>query len=574
MAISFLASLLGLGGLGEKIKAIIEKIQKPVNDIIDKLIDRAAGWGKRMFSNLKNSKLGKKVTSGIAAGKRAYAKGKTYVKGKADAAKGWVTGKAVAAAEKLGLIKRPVGVGKEKHTLKVDLNTGSVSVASVEGSLKNKVDGWVRLARSRATVGGKSLAPEALAEIEQRAASSLQIGDSLAARVAAAKGGAGAEAAARIDQLAAMVTDLIIKIGALPQEKASDRADNLGNIAPHGSQPGGRTKDSDPSRHLESEHVLPVAYISNALEAVGDDERIVRGKPEDKSLHTILMYRSASHLKTFGREAADNVLGNQLKAILETGAPKTTGSSAYAKRIGGLPHEERDRVRSRYEETDDSGAKLADRLKSSLPGKLAAILNARVNETLKAIREDHPPGHAAKSASRWTRRAASHRGSSSSRRKSRGAGCVGDPVEPGTRLVAIIPRGRRAISSNQGPNSLDEHMRPSLRYSRAVAWMTCSMVTRLPFAAARNAAVRATLRMLPPERSNDSARNAGSIDRRCGGIDRGRWRSPQRARTLGVGEWGSRRRRRAGAGRPRRCWRGGSSPGSRRPSKRSMRCRR
>ncbi|MDB5423669.1 MAG: hypothetical protein JWQ29_1085, partial [Phenylobacterium sp.] len=48
VAIGFLASLLGLGGLSEKIKAIIDKIQAPVNKAIDWLINKAVDIVKKI----------------------------------------------------------------------------------------------------------------------------------------------------------------------------------------------------------------------------------------------------------------------------------------------------------------------------------------------------------------------------------------------------------------------------------------------------------------------------------------------------------------------------------------------
>ncbi len=84
LAISFLASLLGLGGIGEKIRSIIEKIQKPVNKAIDTVIGDALKIGKKLFGGL------------IAKGKGLYAKGKDYVKGKVEAGKAWVKGKVEA----------------------------------------------------------------------------------------------------------------------------------------------------------------------------------------------------------------------------------------------------------------------------------------------------------------------------------------------------------------------------------------------------------------------------------------------------------------------------------------------
>ncbi|HET6255439.1 MAG TPA: polymorphic toxin type 15 domain-containing protein [Puia sp.] len=46
VAISFLASLLGLDGISEKIKSIIEKIQEPINKVIDWVITKAVGLVK------------------------------------------------------------------------------------------------------------------------------------------------------------------------------------------------------------------------------------------------------------------------------------------------------------------------------------------------------------------------------------------------------------------------------------------------------------------------------------------------------------------------------------------------
>src|SRR5262249_6584824 len=46
VVIGFLASLLGLGNISEKVKEIIEKIQEPVNQAIDWLIGKAASFVK------------------------------------------------------------------------------------------------------------------------------------------------------------------------------------------------------------------------------------------------------------------------------------------------------------------------------------------------------------------------------------------------------------------------------------------------------------------------------------------------------------------------------------------------
>ena len=78
LIINFLADLLGLGGISEKIKEIIGKIQAPVNKAIDAVIGGALKIGKKLFGGL------------IAKGKGLYAKGATYVKGKVEAGKALV----------------------------------------------------------------------------------------------------------------------------------------------------------------------------------------------------------------------------------------------------------------------------------------------------------------------------------------------------------------------------------------------------------------------------------------------------------------------------------------------------
>jgi hypothetical protein len=88
VAISFLASILGLGGIGEKIREIIGKIQQPVKKAIDAVIGGALKIGKKLFGGL--------IAKGkglYAKGKGLYAKGKTYVKGQVEAGKAWTKAK-------------------------------------------------------------------------------------------------------------------------------------------------------------------------------------------------------------------------------------------------------------------------------------------------------------------------------------------------------------------------------------------------------------------------------------------------------------------------------------------------
>lgn len=79
VAISFLASLLGLGGISQKIRKIIERVQRPVNKAIDWVINKAVkmvqavgglfGKGKKeeAVAETKDPKHDAKVASGLAA---------------------------------------------------------------------------------------------------------------------------------------------------------------------------------------------------------------------------------------------------------------------------------------------------------------------------------------------------------------------------------------------------------------------------------------------------------------------------------------------------------------------------
>ncbi len=56
MVLGFLASLLGLGGISEKIKSILEKVQAPVGKVIDTVVGTIVKAGKKIFSKLKGKK--------------------------------------------------------------------------------------------------------------------------------------------------------------------------------------------------------------------------------------------------------------------------------------------------------------------------------------------------------------------------------------------------------------------------------------------------------------------------------------------------------------------------------------
>ena len=90
--IGFMASVLGIGGIGEKIRSIIDKLQKPVNKALDFVIKTGLKLAGPVIRGLKG--IGAKAKAKIAAGK-------AYVKGKVDAGKAYVKGKVRGVGDRL-----------------------------------------------------------------------------------------------------------------------------------------------------------------------------------------------------------------------------------------------------------------------------------------------------------------------------------------------------------------------------------------------------------------------------------------------------------------------------------------
>ena len=82
--IGFLASAMGVGGIGEKIKEILQKLQKPVNVAIDFLIKKGLQLAGPIIAKIKG--IGSKMKGKVEAGK-------AWVKGKVEAGKAWVKGR-------------------------------------------------------------------------------------------------------------------------------------------------------------------------------------------------------------------------------------------------------------------------------------------------------------------------------------------------------------------------------------------------------------------------------------------------------------------------------------------------
>jgi hypothetical protein len=84
LIIGFLASVIGLGGIGAKVREIVQSLQKPVNKAVDFVIDTGLKVAAPIIRGLAG--VSSKVKAKVAAGK-------AWVKGKAEAGKAWVKNK-------------------------------------------------------------------------------------------------------------------------------------------------------------------------------------------------------------------------------------------------------------------------------------------------------------------------------------------------------------------------------------------------------------------------------------------------------------------------------------------------
>ena len=95
--IGFIASVLGIGGIGEKIRSIIQAIQKPVNKALDFLIRTGLKLAGPIIRGIKG--ISTRVKAKVAAGK-------AWVKGKVEAGKTWAKGK-LSGGEKPAATPKP-----------------------------------------------------------------------------------------------------------------------------------------------------------------------------------------------------------------------------------------------------------------------------------------------------------------------------------------------------------------------------------------------------------------------------------------------------------------------------------
>jgi hypothetical protein len=134
LAISFLASLLGVGGIAGKVKSVIEKIKAPVNKLVDGVVMGAA----KGFKKLGGDKLIGLAQKGVGWAKQKVKQGVQWAKAKATAAKDWAAGKVKGAK---AWIKGKYYGGKEEDKekrLQNALVAGVGAVKSLRGARATK----------------------------------------------------------------------------------------------------------------------------------------------------------------------------------------------------------------------------------------------------------------------------------------------------------------------------------------------------------------------------------------------------------------------------------------------------
>ncbi|MEE4023006.1 hypothetical protein V1Y59_07955 [Gordonia sp. PKS22-38] len=139
--IGFLASVIGLGGIGQKIRSIIDRLRKPVTKALDAVIAGGLKLARPIIAGLKG--IGGKVKGKVAAGRE-------WVKGKFTSGKKWVKDKVEALTERYQasfVVRRPQGV-TEKHTVTTTVGRDG-RVQTVVASDPTPIDRLVEFYRSR-----------------------------------------------------------------------------------------------------------------------------------------------------------------------------------------------------------------------------------------------------------------------------------------------------------------------------------------------------------------------------------------------------------------------------------------
>lgn len=381
LLISGLASLLGLGGIADKIKKVLEIVQKPVAKAVDWLVGKAVKYGKGFIARLKRSKLGKAATKLKDKAKATYAKGKAWVKAKYEKGKAWVKEKAQKGTawikEKLGLVKHPFRAGRESHSLSIG-SSGKILMASdtpepVETKLRRRYDAM----RGRWAKAGRQLPDRdtfvagVVAQIREAER-----------RISAAGEQAPGVAKQAFEKMAPLIADLLVNISGVESDAHPQNEQgvvpNIGKIAPWSSNKGSNRTDPARERHLESEHVIDHDFLSRVLASAGFEPLTAADKNRQ---HTIMIYKTAANKKNKGVGGAFS-LRSSIRELLDAGTPNLEGLNADSRQRKGSAAAVRgwrERARER-----------APQIKASFIEKVGSFLGGLVGKLAGTVRADHP----------------------------------------------------------------------------------------------------------------------------------------------------------------------------------------
>ncbi|MEE6166061.1 MULTISPECIES: phage tail protein [unclassified Mycolicibacterium] len=323
--IGFLASAIGIGGIGEKIREIIATLQKPVNKAIDFVIKTGLKLAGPIIRGLKG--IGSKVKAKVAAGK-AWVKGKAeagkaWVKGKAEAGKAWVKGKAEAGKK---WVKGKAETVRDYLRKKCDAlmavvfsdnftskgkshrlytNPGKPEELYVASTPTKLIAAFAHLKPASL----KSQIADLAGKFKYRMGLYRTAVKALRARGekwAVANPGAVKAEIAKIEEhrRESRAVQLAIMEFAKANMSATDgpgaHAPGIGNIAPWSAQLRSLHGDSVPEWKMTAEHVIPDGLVRRALMALSRTGWVGKEHTQYTSQPTIMIYAAAGSEKTGG----------------------------------------------------------------------------------------------------------------------------------------------------------------------------------------------------------------------------------------------------------------------------------
>jgi hypothetical protein len=304
--IGFLASVIGLGGIGEKIRQIIQTLQKPVKMALDWVIKTGLKLAGPLIRGLK--RIGGKVKAKVAAGK-------AWIKGKAEAGKEWGKKKAAGVTDAFRRIKeRMLGItfresfqaGGERH-----------EIYSKKGKPQE-----IYTASKNPRPSGKAVSDPAVAQLDGEFRAKM----SEYYRLASGMTGAPSDRVmmTEANKLWRQAKAILKNIVALTKKEMDStgggpggHAPHIGDAAPHRMQQS-RLRPADKGKEItawrmESEHLIPRELISAFFSILPINAPV--SDAEYDAMVTVLMYQNASKEKTTAAAVGDLASIRKMKQL-------------------------------------------------------------------------------------------------------------------------------------------------------------------------------------------------------------------------------------------------------------------